>query len=138
MDCRQIRQPRRGKIVADAAVAASSPRTSIAARFAASPTQIAALGFVALFLIAFLVVPIIRVIFVAFTDRDGTFTLVNFQDFLGTGLLREAFWNSIYVAIMTVLLASLIAVPLATILARFRFRGAALIHTLGVIPLVMP
>ena len=39
---------------------------------------------------------------------------------------------------MTVVLASLIAVPLATILARFRFRGAALIHTLGVVPLVMP
>src|ERR1700741_2450851 len=33
---------------------------------------------------------------------------------------------------------SLIAVPLATIIARFNFRGAALIHTLGVIPLVMP
>ena len=39
---------------------------------------------------------------------------------------------------MTVVVASLIAVPLATILARFRFRGAALIHTLGVVPLVMP
>src|SRR5262245_26347761 len=110
----------------------------LAARFGASPAQVAALAFVALFLVAFLVVPIVRVIFVAFTDRDGTFTLVNFQDFLGTGLLIESFWNSIYVGIMTVVLASLIAVPLATILARFRFRGAALIHTLGVIPLVMP
>ena len=98
----------------------------------------AALALVALFLIAFLVVPIARVIFVAFTDRDGSFTLIHFQDFLATGLLREAFWNSIYVAAMTVLLASLIAVPLATILARFSFRGATLIHTLGVIPLVMP
>ena len=39
---------------------------------------------------------------------------------------------------MTVVLASLIAVPLATMLARYRFRGAALIHTLGVVPLVMP
>ena len=112
--------------------------TSVAARFGASPAQIAALAFVALFLVAFLVVPIARVIFVAFTDRDGSLTLVNFQDFLATGLLREAFWNSIYVAAMTVALASLIAVPLATILTRFHFRGAALIHTLGVIPLVMP
>ncbi len=112
--------------------------SSLTARFAASPAQIAALAFVALFLIAFLVVPIVRVIFVAFADRDGGFTLVNFRDFLATGLLREAFWNSIYVAAMTVLLASLIAVPLATILARFQFKGAALIHTLGVIPLVMP
>ena len=39
---------------------------------------------------------------------------------------------------MTVVVASLIAVPLATIIARFNFRGAALIHTLGVVPLVMP
>jgi iron(III) transport system permease protein len=111
---------------------------SFAARFGASPAQIAALAFVALFLVAFLVIPIVRVIFVAFTDRDGSLTLVNFQDFLSTGLLREAFWNSIYVGAMTVVLASLIAVPLATILTRFRFRGAALIHTLGVVPLVMP
>ena len=36
------------------------------------------------------------------------------------------------------LAARAVAVPLATILARFRFRGAALIHTLGVVPLVMP
>ena len=93
---------------------------------------------VALFLIAFLIVPLGRVIVVAFTGPDGGFSLVHFGDFFRTSLLREAFWNSIYVAAMTVVLASLIAVPLATILARFRFRGAALIHTLGVVPLVMP
>jgi iron(III) transport system permease protein len=39
---------------------------------------------------------------------------------------------------MSVVVASIIAVPLATILSRFQFRGASLIHTLGVIPLVMP
>jgi iron(III) transport system permease protein len=39
---------------------------------------------------------------------------------------------------MTVVVASLIAVPLAAIITRFHFRGAALIHTLGVVPLVMP
>jgi iron(III) transport system permease protein len=107
------------------------------ARYNASLAQVAALAFVALFLIAFLIVPLLRVIVVAFTGPDG-FTLVHFGDFLATGLLRESFWNSIYVGVMTVVLASLIAVPLATLLARFRFRGAALIHTLGVLPLVMP
>ena len=117
---------------------AALPRPSLAARFGASPAQIAALAFVALFLIAFLIVPLGRVIVAAFTGPDGSFTLVHFGDFLRTGLLREAFWNSIYVAAMTVVLASLIAVPLATVLARYRFRGAALIHTLGVVPLVMP
>ena len=115
----------------------ATPRT-LAGRYGASAAQAAALVFVALFLLAFLIVPILRVIFVAFTGQDGAFTLVNFRDFVATSLLREAFWNSIYVAAMTVVVASLIAVPLATILSRFQFRGAALIHTLGVIPLVMP
>jgi iron(III) transport system permease protein len=113
-------------------------RTPFLARYNASPVQVIALAFVALFLIAFLIVPLGRVIVVAFTDPDGGLSLVHFGDFFRTSLLRDAFWNSIYVATMTVVLASLIAVPLATILARFRFRGAALIHTLGVVPLVMP
>ncbi len=118
--------------------AAPGSGTSLAARFGASPAQIAALALVALFLIAFLIVPILRVIAVAFTGPDGGFSLVHFGDFFRTGLLREAFWNSIYVGVMTVALASLIAVPLAAIVARYRFRGAAFVHTLGVVPLVMP
>ncbi len=115
----------------------AAPSGSLAARFGASPAQIVALAFVALFLVAFLIVPILRVIVVAFTGPEG-FTLVHFGDFFATALLREAFWNSLYVGAMTVILASLFAVPLAAILARFRFPGAALIHTLGVVPLVMP
>jgi len=115
----------------------AAPPPSLAVRLGASPAQVVALAAIALFLLAFLIIPIVRVIVVAFTGPDG-FTLVHFGDFFATGLLREAFWNSIYVGVMTVVVASLIAVPLATILSRFRFRGAALIHTLGVVPLVMP
>jgi iron(III) transport system permease protein len=120
------------------AISRAVTRVPFLVRYNVSPAQVVALGFIALFLVAFLIIPILRVILVAFTDPDGTFTLVHFGDFLRTALLREAFWNSIYVGVMTVVVASLIAVPLATILARYRFRGAALIHTLGVIPLVMP
>jgi iron(III) transport system permease protein len=119
-------------------IALGAPRASVFGRYGASPAQAVALALVALFLLAFLVVPILRVIVVAFTGPDGDFSLVHFGDFFATALLREAFWNSLYVAAMTVVLASLIAVPLAAILARFRFPGAALIHTLGVVPLVMP
>ncbi|HEX2215735.1 MAG TPA: iron ABC transporter permease [Xanthobacteraceae bacterium] len=120
--------------------AAARPHAStpLSAYLGGSPAQVAALVFVAVFLILFLIIPILRVIQVAFTAPGGGFTLVHFQDFFRTALLREAFWNSLYVAGMTVVVASLIAVPLATILSRYRFRGAALIHTLGVIPLVMP
>jgi iron(III) transport system permease protein len=122
----------------DAILTGTGSRTPLLARYNAGPAQAIALAVVALFLIAFLVVPLLRVIVVAFTGPEGGFSLVHFGDFFRTSLLREAFWNSIYVAAMTVVIASLIAVPLATILARFRFRGAALVHTLGVVPLVMP
>ncbi|MCC7348271.1 MAG: iron ABC transporter permease [Variibacter sp.] len=116
----------------------ASSSNGFALRLGGSPAQVVALVLVALFLVAFLIVPLLRVISVAFTAPEGGFTLVHFADFYRTALLREAFWNSLYVGAMSVVVASLIAVPLATILSRYRFRGAALIHTLGVIPLVMP
>jgi hypothetical protein len=42
------------------------------------------------------------------------------------------------VALMSALFAALIAVPLAYFTVRFDFRGALLIQTLGVLPLIMP
>ena len=39
---------------------------------------------------------------------------------------------------MSVLVASLVAIPLAYFTTRFNFGGAALIQTLGIVPLIMP
>jgi iron(III) transport system permease protein len=94
---------------------------------------------IALFLFLFLVFPVLRVIQVAFQDpHSGAPTLINFVDFFGNALFRESFRNSLYVASMSVLLATLIAVPLSYFTTRFNFGGAALIQTLGIIPLIMP
>jgi len=90
------------------------------------------------FLVAFLVIPVATVLYVAFTDPGGGFTLGHFSAFFGLTLMRESFVNSLYVALATVLCATIIAVPLAYLTVRFQFRGAALIQTLGVLPLVMP
>ena len=96
-----------------------------------------ALG-VAAFLAAFLVIPVASVVYTAFSNEVGGFTLGHFGSFLQISLMRESFANSLYVALMSVLFSSLIAIPLAYFTVRFRFRGAALIQTLGVLPLVMP
>ena len=94
---------------------------------------------IAAFLLLFLVVPIVQVIFVAFqSPATGAFTLVNFQDFFNTSLFREAFWNSLYVAAMSVVIATVFAMPLAYFTTRFEFRGAIIVQTLGIIPLIMP
>lgn len=91
------------------------------------------------FLLAFLVYPVATVLYVAFTEKGtGAFTLVNFLDFARTDLFVRAFWNSFYVSVLAVVLASVFALPLAYITTRFEFRGAALIQTLGFLPLIMP
>ncbi len=90
------------------------------------------------FLLCFLIVPVGRVFITAFLDADGTLTLGHFGAFFGQGLMRESFFNSLYVAGMSALFAALIAVPLAYFTVRFQFRGALLIRTLGVLPLIMP
>jgi iron(III) transport system permease protein len=89
-------------------------------------------------LITFLIVPVLNVIWIAFSDGRGGFTLGHFAAFAGISLMRESFANSLYVAGMAVLLATIIAVPLAYLTVRFQFRGAVLIQTLGVLPLIMP
>ncbi len=93
---------------------------------------------IAAFLVAFLVIPVASVVYTAFATGDGGFTFAHFASFFQISLMRESFWNSLYVAGMSVALASLIAVPLAYFTVRFRFRGAMMIQTLGVLPLIMP
>src|SRR5688572_30995262 len=99
----------------------------------------AAIAFaIAAFLVAFLVVPVASVVYTAFASGDGGFTLSHVTAFFQISLMRESFWNSLYVAGMSVVFASVLAIPLAYFTVRFRFRGALLIQTLGVLPLVMP
>jgi iron(III) transport system permease protein len=93
---------------------------------------------IAAFLLAFLVVPVAAVFYTAFVSGTGGFTLAHFESFFQISLMRESFWNSLYVAGMSVVFSTLIAVPLAYFTVRFRFRGALLIQTLGVMPLIMP
>ena len=50
----------------------------------------------------------------------------------------ESFYNSFYVASMSVVVASIIALPLAYYTSRFDFKGSVIIQSLGFIPLIMP
>lgn len=108
-------------------------------RLPGTPGQIAlALG-IGAFLLAFLIIPVTSVIYVAFTEKGtGAITLVNFADFFRTDLFLRSFWNSFYVSAATVVLASVFALPLAYITTRFDFRGAVIVQTLGFLPLIMP
>ena len=90
------------------------------------------------FLTVFLLVPVGLVIYTAFVNETGGLTLGHFGNFFEQDLLRESFLNSLWVSLASVFFASLIAIPLAYLTVRFEFRGALLIQTLGVLPLIMP
>jgi len=97
-----------------------------------------AFGLILAFLLLFLVVPVGTVIYTAFVNETGALTVGHFANFFGQLVFRESFFNSLGVALASTLFASIIAVPLAYLTVRFEFRGAVLIQTLGVLPLIMP
>lgn len=98
----------------------------------------AAFGLILAFLLCFLIVPVGMVVYTAFVNETGALTLGHFGNFFGQSVFRESFFNSLAVSLASVFIASIIAVPLAYLTVRFEFRGALLIQTLGVLPLIMP
>ena len=97
-----------------------------------------AFGLILAFLLLFLIVPVGAVIYTAFVNETGSLTVGHFANFFGQLVFRESFFNSLGVALASTLFASIVAVPLAYLTVRFEFRGAVLIQTLGVLPLIMP
>lgn len=90
------------------------------------------------FLLVFLILPVGTVIYTAFVNESGSLTFGHFSNFFDQLVFRESFVNSLVVALASTFFASIIAIPLAYLTVRFEFRGALLIQTLGVLPLIMP
>ena len=106
----------------------------------AGARALAALGVAAiwLFLIVFLVYPLLRVFYDAFTDEGGRLTLANFVEFARDGFYRRSLWNSLVLGLGTVVSCSLVGFAVAFLLVRFDFRGRTLFSYLTLIPIVSP
>ena len=118
--------------VAHLSTAARAPRAS------AGLGPWIAFALILAFLLVFLILPVGTVIYTAFVNETGALTVGHFANFFGQLVFRESFFNSLWVALASTFFASVIAVPLAYLTVRFEFRGALLIQTLGVLPLIMP
>jgi iron(III) transport system permease protein len=81
--------------------------------------------------------PLLQVVSAAFLD-GGWPTLRPLLAFVARPLLREALGNTLLAGVLTVLIGSVLAVPLALLTVRYRFPGRALIGVLAVLPLVVP
>lgn len=88
-------------------------------------------------LFIFILYPLIRVLYVAFTEGDYL-TLSHFINFFERALFKESFLNSLIAGLMAVIFGSLISLPLAFFIIKYDFKGRTVIQTLGILPLVMP
>ena len=85
----------------------------------------------------FIAWPLVRVLAVAVTTPEGL-SLVHFAEFFSRPLFREATVNTFIAGVGAVAAGSVIALPLALLLARYDFPGRGLVQTLAVLPLVIP
>ncbi|WP_162130378.1 iron ABC transporter permease [Herbaspirillum sp. YR522] len=93
---------------------------------------------VTVFLLLFLVWPVAVVVLAALGIGGEGFTLGYLRSFFDQALYRDAFLNSMRVALSSVAGASLIAVPLAWIAVRLQLRAGWPLQLLGILPLIMP
>ena len=89
-------------------------------------------------LFAFILYPVLRVLWISLSDDQSGLTLLHFVNFFRRPLFREALWNTIWSGLLVVVFSALLALPLAYVLARHEFRGKLLLQTAATLPLVIP
>jgi len=90
-----------------------------------------------LFFGAFLFYPVSFMLKGAFF-ADQKLSVKYFTLLLESPLMRESLFNSFCIALLTTLLTTLLALPLAHLMTRFTFRGKALLSGLLLVPMIMP
>ena len=89
----------------------------------------------AVFLLLFVAAPLLVLIYFAFTNGSGQFTLANFTGFFTDPNTLGTLFYSLCIAFVTTLVCLLIAYPTAYILARSRFRRSGVLIMLFVLPM---
>jgi iron(III) transport system permease protein len=99
-----------------------------------------ALGVAAIwaFLGLFLVYPLLRIFYDAFSDEAGRLTVMNFVAFATDHFYLRSLWNSLLLGFLTVLTTSILGFAIAILLVRYEFVGRNLFSYLTLIPIISP
>jgi iron(III) transport system permease protein len=90
------------------------------------------------FLGLFLVYPLLRIFYDAFSDEAGRLTLANFIEFAGDHYYRRSLVNSLLLGVGTVVATSILGFAIAFLLVRYDFPGRGLFGYLTLIPIISP
>ncbi|MBR6692715.1 MAG: ABC transporter permease [Clostridia bacterium] len=91
----------------------------------------------AAFLVLFVVIPLLLIVYYAFTDSEGNLSFANFVAFFQNGEAVNAFLYSIYVAVITTACCLVIAFPVAYILANPKYNSSKVLIVLFILPMWM-
>jgi len=91
-----------------------------------------------LFLLVFLVYPLLRIFYDAFSDEAGRITLANFVAFARDPFYVRSLVNSLLLGLGTVVATSVLGFAVAFLLVRFDFVGRNLFSYLTLIPIISP
>lgn len=89
----------------------------------------------ALFLVLFVVIPLLLIVFYALTDQNGTISISNFIRFFSSSTTMSTLIISILLALATTVLCVVIAYPLAYILAKSNLNKGGTLLMLFVMPM---
>ncbi len=88
-----------------------------------------------LFMVLFVVLPLLLILFYAFTDAAGNFTIQNFIQFFTTSEALNTFIYSLAIALITTIICLLIGYPAAYIMASSEFSTPKVMAMLFILPM---
>ena len=89
----------------------------------------------AVFLVAFVVLPMLLILYYAFTGTDGRITFANFLNFFTSRAKLSNLLMSFTIAIITTAICLLVAYPVAYLLARSKFKRKNVLLMLFIMPM---
>lgn len=89
----------------------------------------------ALFLLVFVVIPLVLIVVYAFTDENGSFTFANFRKFMMHPESMNTFIYSIGIALITTIACLLLGYPAAYILSQKKFSTPRTMVVLFILPM---
>jgi iron(III) transport system permease protein len=101
---------------------------------------LAATGFCLIwaFLLLFILYPLTRIFYDAFTNDAGVFTLLNFSEFFADHFYVRSLWRSLLLGAAAVVTTSVIGIAVAYLIIRFEFPGRNLFSYLTMLPIILP
>ncbi|MCM1034219.1 MAG: ABC transporter permease [Paludibacter sp.] len=88
-----------------------------------------------LFLVLFVLLPLFLIVYYAFTDAQGGWTIHNFTQFFSTSEAVNTFIYSLAIALLTTLICLLIGYPAAYIMATEEYRTPKVMAMLFILPM---